>query len=99
NVTPSDERFLRRAALYIWRYFATYSNEEHNWLIPDNVQEEPPRIAARLSPTNLGFLFNARQVACELGHLTVPELVGATARTLETVDRLAKERGHLYHWY
>ncbi len=74
-------------------------NEEHNWLIPDNVQEEPAKVAARISPTNLGFLLNARQVACEFGYLTVPEFVAQTMRTLDTVARLPGERGHLYNWY
>ena len=99
HVTAQDQRFLRRAALYIWRYYAAFSNAEHNWLIPDNVQEEPPRIAARLSPTNLGFLFNARQAAVEFGYLTTPEFVQQTSLTLDTVDRLAKDHGHLYNWY
>ena len=99
HASARDRRFLRHIALYIWRYFATFSNEEHNWLIPDNVQEEPAKIAARISPTNLGFLLNARQVACELGYLTVPQFVEQTTRTLETVEGLKKERGHLYNWY
>ena len=42
---------------------------------------------------------NARQVACEFGYLTVPQFVEQTIRTLETVARLPKERGHLYNWY
>ncbi len=63
------------------------------------MQEEPARIAARISPTNLGFLLNARQVACEFGYLTVPQFVEQTVRTLDTVARLPKERGHLYNWY
>ncbi len=67
--------------------------------MPDTVQEEPARIAAQISPTNLGFLLNARQVAVEFGYLTVPEFVEQTARTLETVARLPKHRGHLYNWY
>ena len=67
--------FLRHAALKTWRYFAEYSTAEHNWLIPDNVQEEPPPLRLRVSPTNIGLLLNARQVACEFGYLTVPELV------------------------
>ncbi len=99
SVTAADQRFLRRAALYIWRYYATYSNAEHNWLVPDTVQEEPARIAAQISPTNLGFLLNARQVAVEFGYLTVPEFVEQTTHTLQTVARLAKHRGHLYNWY
>jgi len=73
-------------------------HHEHNWLVPDNVQEEPAKIAARISPTNLGFLLNARQVACEFGYLTVPQFVEQTVRTMDTVARLPKERGHLYNW-
>jgi hypothetical protein len=77
----------RLAALYTWRYFATYCNQEHNWLIPDNVQEEPAKIAARISPTNLGFLLNTRQVACEFGYLTIPEFAAQTMWTMDTVLR------------
>ena len=94
-----DVLFLRRAALRTWRYFAEFSSEEHNWLIPDNVQEQPPAIAARISPTNLGFLLNARQVACKFGYLTLPEFAQQTLRTLATAAELPKYRGHLFNWY
>ena len=94
-----NQRFLRLAALRIWRYFAEFSNEEHHWLIPDNVQEEPANIAGRISPTNLGFLFNARQVACRFGYLTVPEFAEQTLRTLATVFEMQRYRGHLFNWY
>jgi cyclic beta-1,2-glucan synthetase len=94
-----DVLFLRRAALRTWRYFAEFSTEEHHWLIPDNVQEQPPAIAARISPTNLGFLLNARQVACEFGYLTLPEFAQQTLRTLATVAALPMYRGHLFNWY
>ena len=98
-VPKKDELLLRRATLRIWRYFAEFSTEEHNWLIPDNVQEEPLSIAPRVSPTNLGFLFNARQVACEFGYLTIPEFAEQTLRTLATVSKLQRYRGHLLNWY
>ena len=98
-LSRQDKLFLRRAALYTWRYFAEFCTEEHNWLIPDNIQEEPPAVAARISPTNLGLLLNARQVAVELGYLTVPDLTVLTQRTLTTVSRLVKHRGHLLNWY
>ncbi len=97
--SEKDELFLSRVALRTWRYFAEYSTKEHNWLIPDNVQEQPPAIAARVSPTNLGLLLNARQVACEFGFLTVPEFAEQTLRTLDTVARIPKSRGHLFNWY
>ena len=94
-----DIEFLRNAALHTWRYFSEYSTAEHNWLIPDNVQEEPARIATRFSPTNVGLLLNARQVACEFGYLTVPELAELTRRTLATIERIPKHHGHLLNWY
>ena len=99
QVTPQDQLLLRRTALRTWRYFAEFSNEEHHWLIPDNVQETPARVAARISPTNLGFLLNARQVACEFGYITVPEFALLTGRTLQTVRKLPRYRGHLLNWY
>ncbi len=99
EVSPADRWFLRRVALRTWRYFAQFSTAEHNWLIPDNVQEEPPAVAGRMSPTNLGFLLNARQVACEFGYLTLPEFAEQTLRTLQTVSRLPRFRGHLLNWY
>ncbi len=94
-----DELFLRRAALRTWRYFEEYSSPEHNWLIPDNVQAEPELVAARVSPTNLGLLLNARQIACELGYLTVSEFAEQTLHTLDTIKRLQLHRGHLLNWY
>jgi hypothetical protein len=99
NLSRQDTLFLRRAAVHTWRYFAEFCTEEHNWLIPDNVQEQPPAVAARISPTNLGLLLNARQVAVELGYLTVPELALLTQQTFTTATRLAKHRGHLLNWY
>src|SRR6202140_4549960 len=90
---------LHRSALYIWRYFAEFSTQEHNWLVPDNLEEEPRKVAASVSPTNVGLLLNARQVANELGYITVPELVELTQKTLGTIVRLPKYRAHLMNWY
>jgi len=63
------------------------------------VQEEPQVIAARVSPTNIGLLFNVRQVATEFGYLTVPEFAQQTVRTLATLSKLKKYRGHIVNWY
>ena len=49
QASTKDVIFLRRAALKTWRYFAEFSTAEHNWLIPDNVQEQPAAIAAGCS--------------------------------------------------
>jgi cyclic beta-1,2-glucan synthetase len=99
DLSGQDERFLRREALHIWRYFATHSNPEQNWLIPDNVQEEGDKVAARTSPTNIGLLLNARQVACEFGYLTLPAFAEETRRSLDTILRMQRQRGHPFNWY
>jgi hypothetical protein len=99
QASERDRWLLRLAALRTWRYFAEFSTEEHHWLIPDNVQEDETRIAPRISPTNLGFLLNARQAACEFGYLTAPEFTQQTLRTMATVSQLPRYRGHLFNWY
>ena len=56
-------------------------------------------MAERISPTNLGLLFNARQAALEFGYLTLPEFLTLTERTLETIWKLPRFHGHLANWY
>ena len=99
EITQRDGWLLRKSALYIWRYFAELSNEEQNWLVPDNVQADPYKVAPSISPTNVGLLLNARQVANEFGYLTLPEMVDLTQKTLGTIGQLRKYRGHLLNWY
>ncbi len=97
---PAKERvFLQRQALEIWRYFAEFGGPENHWLIPDNVEEKDTLQVRKLSPTNLGMLFNARQAAYELGFLTLAEFAEATLGTLATYESLEKHRGHIYNWY
>ncbi len=99
RLAPADQSFLTDQALRIWRYFNQFGGERHNYLIPDNVQEQGLTGAPRVSPTNLGLLLNARQAACEAGFLTMPEFVSLTLRSFETIAGLEKHRGHLFNWY
>jgi cyclic beta-1,2-glucan synthetase len=99
NLARADSEFLLCHALRIWRYFHQFSSARHNYLIPDNVQEEGREEAARVSPTNLGLLLNAGQAACALGFLTTPEFAARTGRSLGAIQRLDKFRGNLYNWY
>ncbi len=98
-LSPADSSFLRRQALQIWRYFSEFGNEQNHWLIPDNVEEQGLLQVRTLSPTNLGMLFNARQAAYEFGFITLPEFAAQTIGTLDTYERLEKQRGHIYNWY
>ena len=94
-----DAAFLEEQALRIWRYFYQFGGAQHHFLIPDNVEEAGLFEAARVSPTNLGLLLNARQAAVEFGWLTVSEFAELTKATLQTFEQLPKLRGHLYNWY
>ena len=99
RLDSGDEAFLTDHALRIWRYFSQFGGEHHNYLVPDNVEEEGLYEAARVSPTNIGLLLNARQAACEFGFLTVPEFTALTNRSLATIGEFEKFRGHSYNWY
>jgi cyclic beta-1,2-glucan synthetase len=99
QIGSKDRASIRHMSLRTWRFFRQFSNQEENWLVPDIVQETPPLVAHRISPTNLGLLLNARQAAHDLGYMTVQEFVQDTERTLDTFGRMPKCRGHLYNWY
>jgi cyclic beta-1,2-glucan synthetase len=99
EITQEDEAFLRSVALRTWSFFRRFSQAEANWLVPDNVQEAPPAVAPRISPTNLGLLLEARLAACELGYLTPLEFVSATEKSLAAAKRLPRYHGHFLNWY
>src|SRR5207248_2073044 len=99
SLTGKQQEFLREMALRTWRFFYEYGGAGHNYLVPDNVEEEELFEAARVSPTNFGLLLNARQAAHTFGYLTVPELVDLSHRSLDTFDRMEKRNGHIYNWY
>lgn len=99
RIKAKDRDAIRKAALLTWRFFREFSNSAENWLIPDIVQDGPPLVAHRISPTNLGLLLNSRLAAHDLGYLTTPEFIRDTERTLDTVSRMPKCKGHFYNWY
>jgi hypothetical protein len=99
EISGQDRLFLRNVALRTWRYFADFSTAANHWLIPDNVQQDPDRVAERVSPTNLGLLLNSRQAAVEFGYLTVWEFVELSERTLQSMNKLPRYLGHFANWY
>ena len=99
QLTNDEDTFLRQLALKTWRFFNQFGGESHNYLIPDNVEEEGVFEAARVSPTNVGLLLNARQAANTFGYLSIPEFVELTGRSLQTFQKLEKYRGHIFNWY
>jgi cyclic beta-1,2-glucan synthetase len=98
-LSAADTHFLREQALLIWRYFGEFGGADNHWLIPDNVEEKGLLQVRKLSPTNLGMLFNSRQAAYEFGFITLAEFAEASSGTLKTYGDLEKVRGHIYNWY
>ena len=96
-MSADDEAWLRSQAWRMWRYFREFSTPGRNWLIPDHVREDGVA-AERLSPTNLGFLLNARVAAVHLGQMTVEEFARDTRLTLEGMRKLPLIRGHVPNW-
>ena len=96
----ADRVLLGTLARKTWRFFETYVAAEDNFLPPDNVQHDPPRgIAHRTSPTNIGLSLVASLAAYDFGYISASELIARTTRTLATLDRMERYRGHFYNWY
>jgi cyclic beta-1,2-glucan synthetase len=92
---------VRSLAADIWSYFQRHVGEDDNHLPPDNVQltGPEPMVAHRTSPTNIGLYLLATASARELGLIAGAEMVLRVQRTLATMDRLPRWRGHFYNWY
>ncbi len=84
----------------MWRYYEDFMDEKHHWLAPDNYQQEPLNlVAARTSPTNIGFGLLSVLGAFDLGFIGEEELCLRVKNTLNTIKNLPKWNGHLYNWY
>ena len=95
----SETEFLHEVSLLTWRYFMDFSRPEDHWLVPDNVQEDPPAIARRTSPTNFGLQLTANFAAFDFGYLTADEVSLRLDSLLGTIVSLERHRGHFYNWY
>lgn len=99
-LTASEEEELRKLSGQIWAFFKDFVTAKDNWLPPDNVQIDPPNgIAHRTSPTNIGLYLACALAARDFGFIDTPGLIERLERTLKTVERLDKWKGHLYNWY
>jgi cyclic beta-1,2-glucan synthetase len=94
----ADREWLCGQAENMFRFFQDWSSASTNWLIPDNIAEDGD-VAARLSPTNLGMLLNARVAALHFGVLSLEQFVHQTRQTLDRVLAMPKHRGHLLNWH
>ena len=93
-----DVDFLREDRLAHMAVLPGWSCAETNWLIPDNVREDGISIP-RLSPTNLGFLLDARIAAVTSDISRFRSSQRRPIKTLQTVRKLPKYKGHILNWY
>ncbi len=100
RLSTEDQAFLRQVARKTWRFFEVMVTANDNYLPPDNFQEEPPNgVARRTSPTNIGLSLTASLAAYDFGYIAAGELIARTTRTLATLDKMQRYRGHFYNWY
>jgi cyclic beta-1,2-glucan synthetase len=98
--SPAAAADFGRWARQTWHYFETHLGPRDHWLPPDNVQEHPEQmIASRTSPTNVGMSLLSDLAACDLGYLPAYKFLKRTGRTLDTMERLERYRGHWLNWY
>ncbi|MBL4918991.1 GH36-type glycosyl hydrolase domain-containing protein [Szabonella alba] len=96
----SEIRALRLIARRTWRYFETFVTETDNFLPPDNFQETPePTVFHRTSPTNIGLYLLSATVARDMGWIGQAAAVTRLEKTLLTVQRMPRFRGHLFNWH
>ena len=91
---------LRSSARRTWFYFERLVTEEYSWLPPDNDQKDPdlPPVA-RTSPTNIGLTLVSTVSAFEMGYITARQLFLRLERTLASLARLERYKGHFFNWY
>jgi cellobiose phosphorylase len=92
--------FIRKLARKTWSFFERFVNQSDNWLPPDNFQEQPIElIAHRTSPTNIGLSLLANLTAADFGYITVRQFIDRTSKTIGTMQKMERYKGHFYNWY
>jgi cyclic beta-1,2-glucan synthetase len=99
SLTAQDVRTGRIVARRTWRFFETFVGDEDHWLPPDNFQEDPPVIAHRSSPTNIGLLLQSTVAAYDFGYVGLVELLERIEFTFASLEKLQRFRGHFFNWH
>lgn len=99
SLRQDDKKYIidhcRRAYVYY-----TDTGATDNWLPPDHRQEQPAAgTAHRTSPTNIGMALLSHIAAADMGITGKNAAAQEIAKTLTTLERLPRWRGHLYNWY
>jgi cellobiose phosphorylase len=99
-LTADQRQVLGDLSRRTWRFFENYLSEGDNWLIPDNIQQYPTNMTAhRTSPTNIGLSLLANLAANDFGYISPLRLLDRTEKTISTMERMERYRGHFFNWY
>ncbi len=100
HLSDHQRTFLEKLSRKTWRYFEEFVTAQDHWLPPDNIQQNPTGIvAARTSPTNIGMALLADLAAYDFGYCSAARLLDRTQKTLGTLNRMERHRGHFFNWY
>jgi cellobiose phosphorylase len=100
RLTLEQDIFLQKLARKTWSFFEHFVTPESNWLPPDNFQEQPvEQLAHRTSPTNIGLSLLSCLTARDFGYITIIPLLEQAAKTICTMEKLERYKGHFYNWY
>jgi len=100
SIPLRDKIELKKISRQIWAFFDLFVNEQNNFLPPDNVQLDPYKgVAPRTSPTNIGLTLLTYLVAEDFGYITKKNSLEKIRKTLNTIKKLPKWKGHIYNWY
>lgn len=100
SFSAEDKKDLHALARQIWDFYEDYVTEGDHWLPPDNVQMEPYKgVAHRTSPTNIGLYLSCTLAARDFEFIDTPGLIERAERTMNTLEKMEKWKGHLYNWY
>ncbi|BAL97109.1 GH36-type glycosyl hydrolase domain-containing protein [Rubrivivax gelatinosus] len=96
----ADLVYLHGIARDTWHFFERCVGPADRHLPPDNLQSQPHEMLAhRSSPTNIGLYLLATACARRFGWIGDAELLRRLEATLDTLDGLARHRGHFLNWY
>jgi len=100
QISGAKKAQLIRYARDIWSYFEDFVTKEDNYLPPDNYQISPVEVVAhRTSPTNIGMYMLSVVAAVDFGFISPDEMYERLSKTMTTIEKMPKYKGHLYNWY
>lgn len=100
KLSGEDKTAIEALVSSMWKFFSENITENENFLPPDNISYySGKRVAGYTSPTNIGLYLVCILAAADMSIISPREMNDRINKTLDTIDKLPKYKGHLYNWY